>query len=227
MTVLPFPRADRGRKALNYRMQAKAGRGEIYLYDVIGEGWFGGISAKQFAADMKAMGAVSTIDLRINSDGGDVFEGRAMHALLAQHSARIVVHVDGLAASIASLIAMAGDEIRMAEGSYMMVHEAWGVAVGDASEMERMRDLLRSVSGTIADTYAARTKNDRTKVDEWMAAETWFTAAAAVDAGFADVVDEPVKAAASVREPGRFRNLPADLRPNRAAALRKIAALSG
>lgn len=217
----------RGNRPLNYKMNTKAERGEIYLYDIIGSGWFGGISAKQFATDLKGLGSVKTIDLRINSDGGDVFDGRTMYSLLAEHSARIVVHVDGLAASIASLIAMAGDEIRMADGSFMMIHNAWGVAIGDAAEMRRMSDLLTSVSATLIDTYAARTQSEADKVKTWMDAETWMTAAEAKERGFCDVMDEPVKAAASVSDPSRFKNLPAVLRPKRAAALAAIATMRG
>lgn len=217
MTIHQFP-AKRGNRTLNYRMAAKGDSAEIFIYDIIGEGWFGGISAQQFAQDLRALGPVKTIDVRINSDGGDVFEGRAIYTNLAQNPARIVVHVDGLAASIASLIAMAGDEIRMADGAYFMIHNAWGVSVGGSDDMRRTADLLDSVSGSIAETYAVRTKNDRAKIDQWMADETWFTAAQAVDANFADVLDEPVRAAASVRDPGMFRNLPAALQPNRVAA---------
>lgn len=221
MAVYKLPQ-QRENRALNYRMATKADRGEIFLYDDVGEGWFGGISAAQFTKDLKALGSVKTIDLHISSNGGDVFTGRAIYSQLAQHQARIVTWVDGLAASIASLIAMAGDEIRMADGSFMMIHSAWGVAIGDAPEMRRMAELLDSVTASIADTYAARTKNERKKIDKMMADETWMTAQEAVDAGFADVVDEPVKAAASVSDPSRFRNLPAALRPNRAAALSLI-----
>jgi ATP-dependent protease ClpP protease subunit len=223
--VLKFQPRPKDR-ALNYRVvKAAASSAEIYLYDSIGS-WFG-ISAKQFVADLKALGDVKTIDLHINSDGGDVFDGRAIYSQLAQHKARIVVHVDGIAASIASLIAMAGDEIRMADGAFMMIHNAWGLSIGDAAEMRRMADLLESVNSTIQDTYAARTKQSIADLKTWMDAETWMTGEEAVDRGFADVLDEPVKAAATIREPGRFRNLPSALQPRRAAALARLAALKG
>lgn len=230
MTIHRLP-APKGGRAPNYRMAAKADRGEIYLYDIIGAGWLGGISARQFAKDLKALGAVKTIDVRINSDGGDVFDGRAMYTLLAEHPARIVVHVDGLAASIAALIAMAGDEVRMADGTMLMIHNAWGLAIGEAKEMRQTADLLDSVSATIRDTMAKRSGNTPDDVQAWMDAETWMTADVAKDRGFADVVTEPVKAAAMVRdlvhaESGyrvaastRFKHIPAALRPNRAAAL--------
>jgi ATP-dependent Clp protease protease subunit len=230
MTIHRLP-APKGGRAPNYRMAAKADRGEVYLYDIIGAGWLGGISAKQFAKDLKALGAVKTIDVRINSDGGDVFDGRAMYTLLAEHPARIVVHVDGLAASIAALIAMAGDEVRMAEGTMLMIHNAWGLAIGEAKEMRQTADLLDSVSATIRDTMAKRSGNTPDDVQAWMDAETWMTADVAKDRGFADVVTGKVKAAAMVRdlvhaESGyrvaaatRFKHIPAALRPNRAAAL--------
>jgi ATP-dependent protease ClpP protease subunit len=107
--------------------------GEIYLYD-----WFGdGVTAKQFADDLKALGNVKTIDLRINSEGGSVFDGKAMYSLLNEHKAKIIVHIDGLAASAASFVAMAGDEIEIAEGGFVMIHNAYMVAMGDARELRR------------------------------------------------------------------------------------------
>ena len=237
MPLHRLPRPANGRP-VNYRMAAKAERGEIFLYDIIGSSWFGGISADQFRRDLRAMGAVKTIDLHINSDGGDVFDGRAIYSLLQEHEARIVVHVDGLAASIASLIAMAGDEIRMGEGTFMMIHNAWGVSVGESKEMRRTADLLDSVTSQIRDTYATRTGNTDAQLRTWMDEETWLTAADAKANGFADVVAEPVKAAAlvirdlvpakggrTVRAEERFRHLPAPLRPNRARAEAAIAAL--
>lgn len=212
----------------NFRMQAKGDRGEIYLYgDVGGGGWFTeGVTAKQFADELKALGGVKTIDLRINSAGGDVFDGWSITNLLNQHPARIVVHVDGLAASIASVIAMAGDEIRMGEGSYMMIHNAWGVAVGDAGECRRYADLLDGVSSQIADTYAKRCKKPVAEVRKVMDAETWFTASDAKSFGLADVVDEPLKIAASLRDASRFRRPPSALlpKPNLDARAARLAA---
>lgn len=209
-----------------YRMVARGKTGEIYLYGVIGQTFFSeGVSATQFKNDLKALGDVTQIDLRINSDGGDVFEGRTMYSLLSEHKARIVVHVDGIAASIASLIAMAGDEILMGDGSFMMIHNAWGMAMGDAQEMRRSADLLDTVSGSLLDTYVARTGNVAADVKKWMNAETWMTAQEAVDKGFATSVVEPLRIAASVRHPKFFKKLPAALQPRRAAALTKLAAL--
>lgn len=209
-----------------YRMRAKANNvGEIYLYGNIGASfWSDGITAKEFSDDLKAMGNVTEIQVRINSEGGDVFEGRTMYSLLAEHKAKKVVYVDGLAASIASLIAMAGNEIIMGDGTFIMIHNAWGMAVGDSNEMKRMAALLDSVTSTLIDTYSARTKNEYKAVKKMMDDETWLTATEAKDKGFATKVSEPVKAVARVftNGPYQYKNLPASLRPNRASALRLI-----
>lgn len=197
-------------------------RAEIYLYGVIGESFFSdGISAKQFAADLKKLGNVKTIDLRINSEGGDVFDGEAMYSLLVNHPARVISHVDGLAASAASFIAMAGNEIEISEGGFMMIHDAHGAVRGGATDMRKMADLLETVSESIADKYAARTKQDKKKIRKWMSDETWFTGAEAVTNGFADRMVDNLNVAACVRKPDAFKHLPVSLRPNRA----KVAAL--
>lgn len=216
-----------------YRVVARSkDNAEIYLYGIIGTDWFGdGVSAKQFADDLKSLGSVKTIDLRINSEGGSVFDGKAMYSLLNEHSAKIVVHIDGLAASAASFVAMAGDEIEIAEGGFVMIHNAYMVAIGDAREMRRSADMLETVNNTIIDVYAARTKSDRKTIAKMMDDETWMTGAEAVKNGFADKMVENLKVAASVCNPDAikaFKNIPASLRPNNrraAAALSRIAAL--
>lgn len=216
--------------ARGYRMSARGSAGEIYLYGIIGQTYYGdGVSAQQFSDDLKSLGKVATIDVRINSDGGDVFEGRTIYSLLNQHPARITIHVDGLAASIASLIAMAGDEIQMGDGTFMMVHNAWGRVDGGSDAMRRQADLIDSVSATLAETYVARTKKSVAEVQAWMDDETWMSAAEAVERGFADKITDPVRVAAAVRRPENdFRHLPVALRRNRVAAedsIRRIAAL--
>jgi ATP-dependent Clp protease protease subunit len=211
----------------NYRMIAKAAgtKAEIYLYGDIGESmWSIGITAAQFKNDLAALGSkVTSIDVRINSDGGDVFDGRTIYNLLLQHKARKTVYVDGLAASIASLIAMCGDEIIMGDGAFMMVHNASARASGNGDDLRRVADLLDSVTGTLIDTYAARSKMPRDDVKKLMDAESWMPAAEAVANGFADRVIEGAKVAAKVTRPEAFKNLPEQLRPNRAAALAAIA----
>jgi ATP-dependent protease ClpP protease subunit len=179
-----------------YSIKAKGSAvAEVYIYEDIGKR-FGGVSDKQFAADLKALGAVSTIHVRLNSYGGDVFEGLAIYRLLADHPATVVAFIDGIAASTASVIAMAGDEIRIAEAGEIMIHEAWTVAVGPASEMRAAADHLEATSSSIADVYAARTGQSKDQIQAWMAAETTFQSADAVKHGFAQTVMPNVKMAA-------------------------------
>lgn len=210
-----------------YRVVARGSeRAEIYLYGVIGQDWFGeGVSAKQFADDLRKVKDVKTIDLRINSEGGDVFAGKAMYTLLQDHKAKIIVHVDGLAASAASFVAMAGDEINVSEGAFIMIHNAWTIAMGGADDFRRTADLLETVNGTIREVYVARTKRSDKEVKAWMDAETWFTGKEALENGFADKMVENLKVAAQVRDPAKFKNTPAALYPRRAAAVAALAAM--
>lgn len=171
-------------------------RGEIWLYDQVGEGFFGGMSAKTFTQELHKLGQVDTINLHINSPGGSVFDGVAIYNALKQHPARVEVDVDGIAASIASVIAMAGDEIRMASNSMMMIHDPSGFAMGGSKEMRKTADLLDQIKTTIIDTYSRRTGQKDHELAAMMAEETWMTAAEAADKGFADVVTADQKIAA-------------------------------
>lgn len=196
-----------------FRILAKsAGEAEILIYEDVGEGFFGGVSAKQFAGELKALGDVATINLRINSYGGDVFDGLAIYRQLADHKAKIIVHIDGVAASIASVIAMAGDDIRIAEAGFIMIHDAWGLAIGTAADMREVADRLDTITGAIGDVYSARTKRKADDVRKWMADEKWFTATEALDSGFATEIVENMRAAARL-DPGKhkFRNVPSSL----------------
>lgn len=157
---------------------------EVLLYDSIG-GWFG-IYADEFLAELRAVTAPN-IRLRINSPGGSVFEGVAIANALRAHPAQVTVQVDGLAASIASVIAMAGDRIEMAPNSMLMIHEASGACMGDAAEMEKMAEVLGLISTNIANAYAARAGGDPADWRAAMRAETWYLPDAAVAAGLADV----------------------------------------
>ena len=195
---------------MTVEFRAKASNGEIWLYDQIGQSmWGDGISAKAFQKELSAMGRVTNISVRINSPGGDVFDGFAIYSQLQQHPANISVSVDGVAASIASIIAMAAGKGRlaMAKNALMMVHDPSGVAIGGESEMMRVASLLRTIKGNLADTYVSRTGNKRTAVDAWMADETWFTAESAIQNGFADVMTAESTVTACF-DPSPFRNVP-------------------
>lgn len=213
-----------------YRISAKAGSADVFLYGDVGAGWFGGVTAKQFADDLKAAGDVATINLHINSAGGDVFDGLAIYRLLVDHPAKVIAHIDSWAASIASIIAMAGDEIRIAEAGRVMIHDAWGLAIGTAQEMRSMADLLDTTTSSLADVYAARTGADLKDIRNWMAEETWFTAQEAVDNGFADSIVENLRMAAAYDpEKHKFRKppsaAPAPTTELRDAASRRVAAM--
>lgn len=179
------------------RFAAKGNKAaEILLYGDVGEGWWGGISAQQFASELKALGPVDTLDLRINSLGGDVFDGLAIYRLLVDHSATITTHIDGTAASIASVIAMAGKDILIGESSSMMIHAAWGIAVGNAKALRATADRMDNESSSIASIYAARSGRPLATILDLMDAETWFYGQEAVDAGLATSVAENMRLAA-------------------------------
>jgi ATP-dependent Clp protease protease subunit len=195
--------------SMTVQFKAKGSRGEIWLYDQIGEDFWsgGGITDKQFQKELSALGNVSEISLRINSPGGDVFQGFAIYNMLKRHPANIVVDVDALAASIASIIAMAGDTIRMAKNAMMMIHNPQGMAYGDANEMVRVKALLDQIKGSLVDTYVDRTGQKGGDLANWMDDETWFTAESAVERGFADSVTRETTVNAFA-PPHAFRNVP-------------------
>lgn len=207
---------------MNVEFKAKGTRAEIWLYDQIGASFFGdGITAKAFQKELTALGKVSTINLRVNSPGGDVFDGFAIYNQLKQHPARIEVDVDGVAASIASIIAMSGDEIRMAKNSLMMIHDPAGFAAGGESEMLRVAALLKTIKGNLAATYVDRTGNAKPKVEEWMSDETWFTAEQAAQHGFADKITEESRVTACF-DYKNFRNVPETLKRRMTAQQPKL-----
>ena len=197
-----------------FAIRAKANKtAEVLIYEDVGAGWFGGVSAKQFADDLKALGNVESIDVRINSYGGDVFDGLAIYNQLVQHKAKVTTHIDGVAASIASVIAMAGDEILIAESGWLMIHDAWGMAVGNAAELRRQADLMDSVSEQLGKVYAARTGQPVETLRAWMAEETWLNAADAIDRKFATAQSDNLRMAAyGAPDRYKFRALPQALR---------------
>lgn len=173
-----------------FSAENKAGKLTIRLYDAIGPDWIGMIGAETIARILDDAGNVKTIDLRINSPGGDVFEGVAIYNQLVAHDATVNVTIDGLAASIASVIAMAGDDIAIAKAGQMMIHPPSGVAWGTSADMRQLADLLDSIQGSITGVYADRTGRDADELKAWIDAETWMTAEQAVERGFADRIIE-------------------------------------
>lgn len=159
---------------------------KLMLYDEIS--WWG-IKAEDFINKINEV-KDKTIHLHINSPGGSVFDGTAIYNALKQHKSKVIVHIDGLAASIASVIAMAGDEIQMSDNAFLMIHEPYSLVIGTADDMRKEADLLDKVNGTIAQTFVNKTGKTAEEIKDFMAAETWFTAQEAFDAGFIDVIDK-------------------------------------
>jgi len=192
-----------------YKINAKADSAEVWIYDDIGEGWVGGISAKAFVEDLNKIKAAGTLSVRINSEGGNVFDGLTIYNALKRHPARVVVDVDGLAASIASVIAMAGDEIRMAANSFMMIHDPWVVTGGTADELRTMAETMDKVRAKLLDTYVGRAGDERAvQLDSMMAAETWLTAEEALEAGLIDKITNEMRVAARINHPDRYKHAP-------------------
>ncbi|MCO5763760.1 MAG: Clp protease ClpP [Chromatiaceae bacterium] len=189
-----------------YRLRATRKTAELLIYSEIGA-W--GKSVAELLAELDALGDKDTINLRINSPGGDVFEAMAMYNGLARQSAEVIVHIDGLCASAATLVALAGDEVRMADNAMWMIHDPWTALVGNAEDFEKKAGLLDTLADAIVDIYARKTGADPDDIRDWMRAETWYTAEQALAAGFVDVVTEPLKMAALVRHDlTRFKNCP-------------------
>lgn len=168
----------------------------MYIYDEIG---FSGVNADTFVRELADLD-VTSIDVHINSPGGDYFAGVAISNAIRRHPASVTVHVDGLAASAASVIAMAGDQLIMEPGSQLMIHDALSLAIGNASDLRETADLLDKVSDDIAELYAAKAGNGG-NAELWrglMQAETWFNAEEAVIAGLANERVLPAKPAETV-----------------------------
>lgn len=163
----------------------------LYLYGPIDSwGGFWGISAQEVATALAELPAgTSQITMRINSPGGEVFEAVAIMNLLRDHDARIVARVDGLAASAASFLAASADETIMGGNTELMIHDAWGIAMGNAADMTAYANLLDKTSNDIADVYAAKAGTDRETMRAYMLEEKWFSADEAVAAGLADSVN--------------------------------------
>jgi ATP-dependent Clp protease protease subunit len=159
----------------------------ISVYDVIGQDfWTGeGVTAKRVASALRSMGA-GPVTVNVNSPGGDMFEGLAIYNLLREHKGEVTVKVLGVAASAASIIAMAGDTVQVARAGFLMIHNAWVLAVGNRHDLREMADFLEPFDRAMADVYAARTGQDQKAMAKMMDAESWIGGADAVERGFAD-----------------------------------------
>lgn len=200
-----------------YNIVNKSDRAEIWIYEEIGEDfWTGsGITAKSFQKELSDIKA-GQIDLHINSPGGLVFDGITIYNLLKQHPANVTTYIDGLAASIASVIALAGDKVVMAENALFMIHKASGMVMGNSDDMRDFAEKLDKVNSSIATTYTSKTKKDEKEISDLMAAETWMSAEEALEMGFVDEISGEADMAACakfipVMNKAGYRHIPKDI----------------
>lgn len=185
-----------------WNLKKKGNSAELLIYGEISDMllWGDEVVPKDIDNELKAMGDVSEIIVRINSPGGDVFAGVAIHAMLSRHKAKKTVYVDGIAASIASVIAMAGDEIVMANGSMFMVHNPMSIVFGNSNEFRSMADRLDTVRDAFMSIYTEKTGMTDKEIISLLDAETWMTADEAISMGFATKLEQGNKIAACIRD---------------------------
>ena len=198
------------KRAGTFFAKANATRGEMFVYDEIST-W--GINANSFNKELRALGAVTDLDIYINSPGGGVFDGIAIYNQIVRHPAKNkTMHVDGIAASIASVIIMAGTKIKMSSNCTVMIHDPWCFAGGTAKDLRKTAESLELTREQLLDTYVKRTGGDREEVSNWMTEETWMTATQAKERGFADEITGSVEMEASFPLLEKFAKLPSNLR---------------
>lgn len=174
------------------RMDATATEAHVYVNDVIDSYW--GASAAALITALAGLGE-QTVHMHINSPGGDVFEARAMAAAIVAHPGTVISHIDGICASAATYLALAGNEVRMTDGGLFMIHNSWTFAYGNKTELRDTAALLEKIDGTISSDYMRKTGASAEQVQAWMDATTWFTAQEALAAKFIDAIDANTKQA--------------------------------
>jgi ATP-dependent protease ClpP protease subunit len=203
----------RNKKPFEISCAADKSRAELVIYSSIGESiWGDSLSAKDFMKQLKELpDSVKNLDIRINSPGGDVFDGISIYNILKQHKAYKTVYIDGMAASIASIIALAGDEIVMSEGALYMIHLPWTFAGGNKNKLLETVDLLEKIEDQMVNIYFRKTKKDKNEIKAMLSKETWMSAEEALDHGFIDKkmeADKKLNIAASMDGVPWFHNRP-------------------
>ncbi|MBX2852384.1 MAG: Clp protease ClpP [Phycisphaeraceae bacterium] len=187
------------------------GKAAIYIYDDIGPSWAGMIGAETVRDELADLGSVAEIDLHINSRGGSVAEATAIYNIIKGHTAKVVAWIDGIAASSAGWVAMAGDVVKIAENGYLMLHDPTNLVSGDAEELRKAADVLDQTKGSIARTFASRTGVSQGVIENMMTSETWLVGSDAVSQGFADELS-PNKAINCSGDFDCFTNTPTSAR---------------
>ncbi|HOR28989.1 MAG TPA: Clp protease ClpP [Candidatus Sumerlaeota bacterium] len=201
---------------LGFKLKVQNKVASLEIYDAIGDFW--GVTPADVSRQLRDAGEVEQINVFLNSPGGDAFDGIAIFNLLKNHPAPVHAFVMGLAASAASIITMAADRIVMERGAFLMIHNASGLAIGNASVMREMAGLLDKLDGQLAEIYVERSGQDRDQIQQWMDEETWFTAEEAIEAGLADeaqAAEEGQRAQvrqALGQQPFVYRNVPEEMK---------------
>ena len=186
-----------------YDIQNKADNSaDVYIFDEIGTY---GVTAQEFITDIKDL-KNTPINLRINSLGGDVFDGMAMYNVIKRREAKTTVYIEGIAASIATIIALGADEVVMAENSLFMIHNAWGGSMGEAKDMRKTADTLDKITGELTDIYIKKTGLPYDSLADMMDEETWLNAQEAFNYGFIDTISDSIKVAAKY-DVSKFKNI--------------------
>ena len=186
-----------------YNIQNKAGEtADIYIFDEIGTY---GVTAQDFISEIKGLKDMP-INLRINSLGGDVFDGMAMYNVIKRREAKTTVYIEGIAASIATIIALGADEVIMAENSLFMIHNAWGGTSGEAKDMRKTAETLDKITSELTDIYVKKTGLSYDALAEMMDEESWLNAQEAFDLGFIDTISDSIKVAAKY-DVSKFKNI--------------------
>lgn len=182
--------------------------GEVYIYgEIVDEKWFStDVTPTDFIEELKNLGDIDYIDLYVNSYGGNVYAGIAIYNILKRHKAVITAHVDGIAASIASVVIQSADEIRIPKTAMIMVHKPWSIAIGDADEMKKVSEILDQIQVNIEEAFLERGKVNEKKLKDFINNETWFTGEEAVKEGFADTIEPNKKVNASMKNDKIFIN---------------------
>jgi len=189
-------------KWFNIQGKATDAVAEVYIFDEIGAY---GISAQEFITEMKEY-KDTPVNLRINCIGGDVFDGMAMYNIIKKREAKTTAYIEGIAASMGSVIALAADEVVMAENSLFMIHNAWGGAMGEAEDMRKTASVLEKISGEIASIYKRKTRLSLDRITDMMDEETWLNAEEAYELGFVDTISDSIKVAAKY-DVSKFKNI--------------------
>ena len=184
-----------------------AGEATLFIYDVISAEW--GVSALSVIDAIAQAGEAKTLNVRISSPGGDVFESRAIMAAIARFPGNTIAHIDGVCASAATSIALACGEVVMSDGGFFMIHAASGIAYGDKTEMRATADLLEKVESVIIADYTAKTGKDAAEIIAMMEKETWLTAPQALEHGFIDRIESGKAKPANAWDLSAFANAPA------------------